>query len=346
MNDYWLTLFGPAPRRIRVIENLLKNRLSAATVFWTVTYGIEPAVGSARHLQRRDYEAWLNAQARAGNLVMDREQRARLTPAGQAVKARLLAAHYRPHFGDWGWRVNGERLAARLLLAVQVVSEFAHHHRNYLPLNIGGGEMALVKRWALRAGGQLVPRVYRELTAALGALDAVDQRLAPALVSSLIGYETSGATGDQLGTRLGVSEAEAARLLADAWLGLAAQLAGGPGPLAALVAPLIAPTPLSRSATETLADFRSGLMPEAISQRRHRKLSTIREHLLLAALLMPEAADYSRLISPAVMARFSRGLVGPPADWQFTPGPGDPAQEFFYFRLWQILRTVTTDGRA
>lgn len=347
MNEYWLTLFGADARRIRVIENLLRDRLSAATVFWATTYGIRPAVGAARHLRRENYEAWLDHQRRVGLLVVDADRKlAWLTPGGQAEKDRLLASYYRPHFGNWGWRVNGDRLAARLLLGVQVASEFAHHERRYRPLNIGGGEMALVRQWALSAGPALPKRIYQELTAVLTALGDGDSRLPEALVARLIGYRASGVTRPQLAAQLGVAVGEVTILLRDAWLGLASQLAGGTGPLAQLVGPLIAPTPLSHSATQTLADFRAGLSPATISARRHRKISTIREHLLLGALLMPRAADYRRLLPPASLSRLSATLTGSPASWQFVATGPDPAREFFDFRLYQILRTVTPDGQA
>lgn len=345
MNDYWLTLFAATPRRIRVIENLLRNRLSAATVFWTVTYGIEAAVGAARHLRRADYEAWLRAQVRAGWLQLVTPQTAVLTSAGQAEKATRLSHQYRPQFGRWAWRVNVDRLAPRLLLAIQVTSELAHHQRTYRPLNIGGGEMEQVKQWALTAGPNLAPRTYQELRTALTQLAQHDDRLATILTASLIGYQTSGQTRAQLAAQVGVTVEEGARLLRDAWLGLASQLAAETGPLAQLVAPLIAPTPLSASALETLTDFQAGQSLPTISARRHRKLSTIREHLLLAALLMPQAADYARLIPPADQQRLATTLPGPPASWSFVATGADPSQEFFVFRLYQILRTVMPDGQ-
>ncbi|MEM5032698.1 hypothetical protein AAEZ42_11260 [Limosilactobacillus fermentum] len=101
MNDYWLVLFDQEPRRFRVIENLLKNRLSEATMFWAMVYGIQEAVAGQRQLKRAEFDKWMNQQVTAGLMVQE-EGQAWLTTAGLVEKQRLLTEHYQPRFGNWG----------------------------------------------------------------------------------------------------------------------------------------------------------------------------------------------------------------------------------------------------
>ncbi len=74
MNDYWLVLFDQEPRRFRVIENLLKNRLSEATMFWAMVYGIQEAVAGQRQLKRAEFDKWMNQQVTAGLMVQEEGQ--------------------------------------------------------------------------------------------------------------------------------------------------------------------------------------------------------------------------------------------------------------------------------
>ncbi len=344
MNDYWLVLFDQQPRRIRVIENLLKNRLSEATIFWAMVYGISDAVASQRHLQRRDFEGWLKHQEQAG-LLIKKEGQAYLTPAGLVKKRAYLMNHYRPHFGRWGWQINPERLANRLLLGIQVTSEFAHHNRHYRPLNIGNYEMNAVKQWLIRTGRGVQRTVFEQMNQAFYTLERTDPRLPKALGALLIGYQTNGATLDQLARQLELSQGETAILVRDAWLGMGVLLTETPGPLSTLVAPLISQSPLSASAQQTMADFLRGMSPEQISNRRHRKLSTIRDHLLNAAILTPTVTNFYRLFPAGMLNELGARYQGPVEEWSFlaTHPEMDLNQEFFLFRLYQILRCQESD---
>lgn len=344
VNDYWLVLFDQEPRRFRVIENLLKNRLSEATMFWAMVYGIQEAVAGQRQLKRAEFDKWMNQQVTAGLMVQE-EGQAWLTTAGLVEKQRLLTEHYQPRFGNWGWRINPERLANRLLLGIQVVSEFAHHNRRYRPLNLGNYELGTVKQWLLKSGRGIQGAVEQQVTAAFAALEKVDPRLPQVLAALLIGHQTSGATLGQLARELRVSEGETAIIIHDAWLGLGAYLATTPGPLSQLVGPLIYNSPLTTSAQQTVADFLTGQSPVAISRRRHRKLSTIRDHLLTAAILTPGMADWRTLFPAGMLEELANRYQGPVASWQFvaTHPDLDLNQEFFLFRLYQIMRCQNSD---
>ena len=58
MNSYILRFFSyHQPRRIRVIENLLTNRLTVSNLFWGQQYGLLQWLGADRQLQRSEYDA-------------------------------------------------------------------------------------------------------------------------------------------------------------------------------------------------------------------------------------------------------------------------------------------------
>ena len=90
-----------------------------------------------------------------------------------------------------------------------------------------------------------------------------------------------------------------------------------------------------------------------ISQRRRLKLGTIREHILEAAIFMPEALPLDRLLTPAQIDRLTAQYHGKPATWEFLPPilePQSPAdklqneQNFFEYRLFQIIKGGEHNG--
>lgn len=335
MPDYLITMFATTPRRIRVVEGVIAGKRTVTNLFWGRLYGLLPYLGADRHLRREAYDAWLAQTTQAG-LLTTGDGYAQLTPAGERAKEDYLAAHYQPRFGEWTWLVNPFRLASRVLLAVQVTSEFAHHSRHYAPLNTDFATQRAVRNWFVRQGPGLAGDLREELTVALTQLAQADERLANLFAYRLIGHQTVGWTDQTAASNLGVPADDLFWLERDAWLFLAHALTTSPGPLAELARPLLATSPVTRSVQQTVAMSRAGLSPAEISRRRHLKVSTVREHLLQALILTPGALSVDQLLPAPVEQRLREQVSGDPLSWRFEASGPNAAEEYYYFRLFQI----------
>ena len=168
------------------------------------------------------------------------------------------------------------------------------------------------------------------------------------------GYQTTGWTIDQAAQALKISVDEVMIMERDVWLGIGYLAVSQPaGLLRSLLYDHLHDTPLNHSATITLRMFEQGLSLEQISQKRHLKLGTIREHILEAAIFMPGALPLDRLLTPAKIDQLAAQYHGKPATWEFLPPiiePQSPAeklqneQSFFEYRLFQIIKGGERNG--
>lgn len=342
MDRYLLTMFDRHPRRFRVIENTVRNKSTQATLFWGLNYGILNWQGSAPELTRQQFDQWLRLQQRQGFLQVNAKE-AQLTSQGMAVKQEVLNNYYHPQFDQWAWLISPRHYAERFLLAIQAVSELSYHNRHYVPLNIAVTEMTVVRNWLDRP--QVIEHVHQELQQLGEMLSQVDERLAVLFANQLIGHEMNGWTFDQAQDHFQVHFEEVQVMNRDVWLGVASYLARHPhNALAILMADLLAPSPVSRSAYRTLMEFQRGAAPEQIARSRHLKVSTIREHLLEVAIIIPQALDWQRLISQHEEEQIRRQYTGPVQQWQFKKPVNNSEKAFFKFRLCQIKELQSRNG--
>lgn len=342
LDRYLLTMFDRQPRRFRVIENIVRNKRTQANLFWALNYQILNWLGSDPALTRSHFDKWLTKQQVAGYLLVD-EKTAKLTARGQELKTAVQRHSYQPHNSQWAWLINPSRYAERFLLAIQAVSELAHQHRHYVPLNISVTEMAVVKDWLSQP--QLIPVVHEELLQIGHRLATQDPRLAEFFAHRLLGFETTGWTVLQAQRELKLSAEEVHVLNRDVWLGIAGQLQANPqSNLGRLMNGLNARAPISNSAWRTLQEFQGGQSVEMIARNRHLKLSTVREHLLEAAIIIPTALQWPRLLSVEQGLQLHQQYSGPAATWRFQAVGDDPAADFFKFRLCQIKEFHQNNG--
>ena len=353
MKSYFIEMLTDQPRRTAVLRNTVKNKRTVATLFWAREYGVLKWLGSNPRLTVNEFEQWL-VQMRQAGLIKMNDQTAWLTPSGIAEKEKFLKTHYQPRFGNWSWLARPDQLAPRVLLATQAVSQYAHRQKHYVPLNLAPAELYFVRQWFYGNRNRIVDEWASELQQAAAALAKMDERLAKLLVFSLPGYQTTGWTIDQAAQALKISADEVMIMERDVWLGIGYLAASQPaGLLRSLLYDHLHDTPLNHSATITLRMFEQGLSLEQISQRRRLKLGTIREHILEAAIFMPEALPLDRLLTPAQIDRLAAQYHGKPATWEFLPPilePQSPAnklqneQSFFEYRLFQIIKGGEHNG--
>lgn len=328
-------------RRIRVVENVLKNRRTVANLFWAQQYGILRWLGADRRLARTDYDRAIHSLVSQQLLLLEGEQQARLTEKGVAVLEDKRSMWYEPSFYDWFWLANTQRVQERLLLAIQVVSEFAYHQRKYVPLQASFGEMQVVKQW-FRQNYQhdIVHQLYTDLQRFTTAIASENEILAIDFTNMLVGHENVGWTNDQASHELKLAPGEVQFLRHDEMLAVAAYAAKLNGPLHQLLSSLLNLSPLSRSAQLTLDRYQQGVAFAKIAQQRRLKENTIREHLLEAAILTPNQLSWARLLPADKRRQLAKKYQGNPADWHYQ-GAHTDNQAFFEYRLYQILRGDT-----
>lgn len=345
MNTYLLRLFSyHQPRRVRVIENVLTNHRTVANLFWAQQYGLLEWLGARRQVNRDQLDFELQALQSAGLVEFVSESEVKLTVKGVSFQENQPPA-YEPHFYSWYWLANTNQVFQRFLLGFQVVSEFTYHNRRYVPLSVPFAEQQEVKRWFHRFySPKLGQTVNDELQMLLSSLVSEDERLAPALVNLLIGHNQAGWTFDQLCAGLRLDAGDGIVLTHDLALAICAYSRVTNGPLACLVQPLLSPTPLSPSCRQTVKMVADGLSLEKVAGQRRLKLSTVREHLLTAAILSPKLLDWDRLLPSNIQSRLSKNYQGPVTGWHFNSWSSDANADFFYFRLYQICQGSQNNG--
>lgn len=343
--NYLLTLFSEQPRHYRVIEGILNGRRTVAILFWGQQYHLLDWLRAAPHLSRAEFDHQLKLYARQGLLLLDAQNAtARLTAQGIIAAKDFKQGHYWPKLGKWAWAGNNPLLPLRLWLGVQAVSELAHQRHRYVPVNSSPGELAIVRAWLHRPIEGLREAVYQEILQWGQNLAKIEPLLATLLVYQLPGFEQSGWTNRDAARQLGLLPLELPLLQRDLWAGIGQMILHDNGPLAQLCYPLVSDSPLNRTVQQTLSLFQAGMPLEQIARRRRLKISTIREHLLQAAILIPGCIDFNQLLGRQRIHELSQSYDGPVAGWHFQKRPGeDNAQAFFEFRAFQILKSGDQD---
>lgn len=329
------------PRRIRVIENTLKSRRTVATLFWARQYGILEWLGAYRFLTRQDYDQTINGLVNDGLLMIDDQLQAKLTEKGASQLKKEESNLYTPSFYDWYWLANTQRIMQRLFLAIQVVSEYSYGQRKYVPLAISYGEMLAVKQWFRQNFRQnIVNELYSDLHRLGSALENEDPRLATDLFNVMIGHNYSGWTVNQAGADLNIGLDDVQFLRHDEMLAVSAYARNFPGPLQQLFLPLFNESPLNRSAQITFDLYVKGLSIEQIAQQRRLKQNTIKEHLLEAAVLIPNKLNWDALLPADKRVALGKFYQGDPTSWEFN----EDKATFYEYRLYQIYQGIT-DGK-
>lgn len=345
MNTYLLRLCSyHQPRRIRVIENILANRKTVANLFWAKEYGILEWLGARRQATRDQLDFEFRELQEAGLITINEDNEAHLTVKGVSFQENQPPV-YEPRFFEWFWLANTKQAFARFLLGFQVISEFSYHNRNYVPIASTYAEQHIVKAWFRRVfSPQLVSQAYSEMELFIGSLDGEDVKLAQAMVNLLIGHDQAGWTPDQLSEQLKLPIGDILVITHDLALAVCAFARATNGPLAQLIKPILQDSPLSSSTIRTMEMYRSGMEIDDIVSRRRLKISTIREHVMTTAILLPDSLDWDRLLPSAIREQLGEKYHGDVSQWQFENWTDDMNADFFYFRLYQIYQGSHENG--
>ena len=148
MDEFRLLSFlsDQQPRRKRVVENILKGRRTVSTLFWGMRYGILDWLGYEKKLQRDTYDSVFD-QLIQEQLVEAVDQQFRLTEFGTARLNQLAKTHYQPQNLAVGQFYDSQLFQERLLLIIQVVSEYSFDNRQYYPQLASQANLQFAREW-------------------------------------------------------------------------------------------------------------------------------------------------------------------------------------------------------
>lgn len=342
-SDLGQLLSAKQDRRIRVIENLLRGKKTVSTLYWGQRYHLLPLLNLDKQLDRGGLDNAVQELQRRHWLTVDTEQKTlRLTDQGAQALAETPT--YQPQTVD-NW-VNLDIMAARqrLLLAVQVASQYAHSTARYYPLATDQETRQHVRQWFHSAKGPaLAPALAQALVASLAQLPA---STADIMTDQFTGFGQPGLTLEQLALAHQTTLWQVRLRQFDGVTQIARDARHPEHPLHDLLAPLWR-IPVSSSAQATLAAVSAGGDLQQVANRRQIKLSTVREHLLEAAIMLPLTDfPYDSVLPQSVRTDFQAAVQGNLDDWQYSalPQAMQDRYDFFYFRLyaiWRIKQEVT-----
>lgn len=335
-------MFSTEPRRAKAVFNVLRGRRTVSTLFAGLTYDCLSALDSWHGVPMEKFLASLQELLTAGDLATPMEGYVQLTTAGAAHKEQLQATLYQPVAFQAFQTIDVRRFTAISALALQVASQAVHHQNRYYPLTTDPGIQAIVKQWFRRQTvAHLGEQLHTELTTFLQSLPAP---LPTVFVASISGFENPGQTDQQLATQLDKTPLEILVMRKDLacrwclWLETQPQSC-----LVTLLQPLVKSNPVTPSAWQTYQTVQQGLTVEQVAIQRRLKLSTVREHLLEVAILVP-SFPYKQVLTPARLQTLTEIFANQPvvANWRFEQVQAvAPEMDFFWFRLFQIMRCQT-----
>ncbi|MCH5461359.1 hypothetical protein HC026_02710 [Lactobacillus sp. LC28-10] len=339
-----ITFLSPkAPRRLRVIENILVGKRTVSTLYWGMRYHQLPWLGYEKKLSRQAMDQAVH-ELKTQGLVNVAETNAQLTVEGAKAQQQVIQNSYQPENLNIRLVIDIDTFWVRLLLATQVVSEQAYQNGQYYPLQAPWAVKQWIKQWFRHFHDADLKTTFYDFWQSF--FTQLPDQQAMFMSQLLVGHERPGETLGQVAQGLSISETEARVMATDLTCQLAktisqTQTACLNTLLAGLKRPLV-----STSAQLTLNSFMAGESLETISHNRSLKLSTVREHLLEAAILLPkEQFAFQRILTPELVGQMSRRLDDTPIDdWQFKQVEDLPV-EFWQFRLLEILRSKQTDDQ-
>lgn len=334
---YLLYLFDQNQwRRPLAIQALLKGKRTVSNLYAGLDYDLLPLYQLLPHLAASKFQQAL-ARLIADGLLEQQTRAVRLTAAGTAIKEAHRATVFLPqHYSGFTFQHSRE-FSDRLFLATQVVSELQAHNRRYFPLEVSLLTQQRVKQWLRQQDISIVAeRLQHEWELFLAILPTVQANY---YSQFLLGHEVQRATtaqADQLAGWTTLTGELVRQDISHHLLSLVTAQAARFPLLAALWQPL-ASGPLSQSATQTINLLQQGNTLAAISRQRRVKLNTLKEHLLEAAILLPDFPFATYLSAPARQELATAFSDQPLADWRFDQLT-NTALSFFEFRLYQIER--------
>ena len=281
-----LPLFSRKSRRYQAIYYILTGKRTVSNLLAGLTYDLLPYFHFYPKLPQADYQAALQQLMSQQYLKVQSETTTiRLTALGQLAQVQLLQRQIWPQSYDY-WRDGDWQLQwERLLLSVQVISNYQHQQRHYAPLATQPLVQAEIRQWFYRSGRRQQHQFVKDLIATVTGLP---KDLADLLANSLRSNAYAGTSDFQLGLDLNLTADELSlkRIAALSQFIHAITFLPQQSPLRQVFP--AAPSPLSRGAEHTYTLWQAGQPWSTIVKNSYQKEGTLLEHLLEAAILVPD----------------------------------------------------------
>lgn len=344
-----LLIFGSSEqfRRVKAIKNTLRGRRTVSNLYWALQYGMLDFVDSLHGVDFDSDEVALNQLQTHGLAKADDSFQFQLTEAGIAKKKQLLSELLPIKYLALGSQYDIAKFMRRFNFAVQIVSEYSYSNNKYYPQSINYFEDQLLKRWFVQTKHYDLPQQFHDLLDTfLSGLNSDD--LAVVFAQSLVGHGYSGLTVDQIAAEHHLDPTIINIQLIQMYGALLEFVLKRPqdNSFVMLTAGLEKPV-IAKSSKETFEMFvrqGNGNVNE-IAKRRHIKLTTVYEHLLEAAILLPvNQFPYHDLIRSKMSKYLETIHTENVENWSFEAAQKEmPNLTFFEFRLFQIYRSKSAD---
>jgi uncharacterized protein YpbB len=325
-----LIFFDPLQgRRPKVIVSLLTGKMTVSALFWGLDYQLLDWINLWKLV---DGDAFLNVvdQAIQAKYLIKQNNQLFLTEQGQLKKADLTLP------SKITGRLKLDEAMDLILLANQVISEYSFGNRRYIPVNDDQPINYGVKRWfkqlkQINSTPAAITEMYvKALTQIVQGLAGHDADL---LVNYLPNHLDSGMTISQLADYDEVSKFQMELKLRIIFTKVIEQIFKNQiEPFNDLLKICLKSSVLPESTIQTWQAIQQGYQLKQIAHLRRIKENTVREHVLMIAILNDD-------FPYAAFTKFNLELTGNPADWNFSEVyEANPTLTYFDFRLLQIRR--------
>lgn len=333
-----LLLSSTQPRRIKLIQNLLNGKRTVSTLFWAMRYGILQYSAILKTYDLNSINGAIKKLIVDGLAEQVDEFQYQLTTKGQIKKDSVKESFYILQNTSYQYDYDVNEFKARILLAIQSVSEYSYQNKNYYPVKTDMKSSMIVKRWFIQNKVEIVSRLEDYLTK---YLSQVDEKKANIIAQQMIGHDVYGMTNGQLADSMGVSNVEAFFMEYDGWVDFINYIINDDDQLLLPLINDVRTLKMNHHAIQTYNQFVSGNTLDQIANNLSVKLSTVKEHLLEMAIWFPESKfPYAKIVSAEDEKTLRQAFDNQPIDdWQFRQISESTDINFFEFRIYQILRS-------
>ncbi|MBN7275305.1 hypothetical protein GNF18_09155 [Ligilactobacillus pobuzihii] len=338
--ENWLLFFSAEQaRRPAVIRQILTKRLSNSALFWGMRYQILDYINVYPQLDTQYYDYQIDLLCQQKKLKRNKAGLVSLTQLGTANKEKLkgrrqlacpqLFSMYR--VSDLVWMIR---------LLIQVASEARWgNNRYYVAVDNFECQM-VVKRWLKKYGMHaLQDSLLHDLTE---FLDSEDQLDAWIFCAQFIGHNTIPLTIQQLSTLTGLTLTEVEVVSLDLTSRFALHIVESGSTLTSIIQHFRSQNSLYEKSNAALALVKKGNKIIDIAQQKRLKESTIREHILNAAIFNVDF-PFSLFLNAEEENRLLQLLPDDIDKWKYKMVESEQEElSFFKYRLFAIKRSRET----
>lgn len=332
--DYVLTKLDQQEwRRSKVIANIWQGgALTVSTSFWGYVYNILPETG----LFDINLSRVLNQLSRQNLIEISENGLVKLTDIGATHKAQYLATHYQPLHLEVNLNYDIKAFQDVFLLANQIISELSYKNKQYYPFQIDLRYQWQLKQWLrTKKRDVLITDWYQNLSSWLVTRQDYEAELFTAM---LFGHNMPNKLFSELQLPLEWDEFDL-RLWQIDCLASLMQYSLKNETVILEIMQLVNRSLLSSSAEQSARLLDNQLSLNEIARQRRIKITTVREHILHAAIIQNwNKEKILQLIPKEELVKLKSIFEAKDVvNWQYRIYTTSSNPVFFtYFRLYQL----------